>query len=64
MTTGKTTRTSVKLMTTTLGFLLKQNQKVINDINREKELRFKEKCNILSIKSRYEELLSLLKTEQ
>lgn len=51
-------------MTTTLAFLIKQNQKIANDPTREKELRFKEKCNIASVKSRFDELLSLLKTEQ
>lgn len=63
LTTGQSTKTSVKLMTSTLGFLVKQNQKISNDPVKEKEIRFKEKCNIISVKSRYDELLSLLKTE-
>lgn len=41
LTTGRNTRASVKLMTATLAFLIKQNQKIANDPTREKELRFR-----------------------
>jgi|JI6StandDraft_1071083.scaffolds.fasta_scaffold05347_1 hypothetical protein len=36
LTTGRNTRASVKLMTATLAFLIKQNQKIANDPTREK----------------------------